>query len=138
MCDCLFSAVYREKQNGPRWRLRTVGSRCPRPPAVFVGPSMVLTTKPKSIPPMGRWRHKRPKVTPEEVWESAKKRVCGLEARSSSDFIEGFSGKSEPKCLKEPSLSLQLKGAWQAKCTRFLKVKGERTGGRHGAAGSFE
>ena len=40
--------------------------------------------KPNSTPPRGRWRQERSRVTPEEVWESAKKRVFGLEAAISA------------------------------------------------------
>ena len=56
--------------------------RGPGPPSIRwpSAKSFVPGTMPKSIPPRGRWRQERPRVTPKEVWESAKKRVLGLEA----------------------------------------------------------
>ena len=62
------------------------------------------------------------RVTPEEVWESAKKRVFGLEAAISAMIANGIDEtSSEVTSLKdslakakrnaqEPSLSIQLKG----------------------------
>ena len=81
------------------------------------------TMKPNSTPPRGRWRQERSRVTPEEVWESAKKRVFGLEAAISAMIANGIDEtSSEVTSLKdslakakrnaqEPSLSIQLKGA---------------------------
>ena len=102
--------------DGRRWRLPMGGFqviRGPRPPSVrwpsarspFSG-----TVKPNSTPPRGRWRQER--VNDEEVWESAKKRVLGLEAAISTmiaigiddvfrgDIVEGFSGEGEAECSR--------------------------------------
>ena len=77
---------------------------------------------PNSTPPRGRCQE-RTRVNPEEVWESAKKRVLGLEAAISAMIANGIDERSsEVTSLKdslakakrnaqEPSVSIQLKGA---------------------------
>ena len=99
--------------------------RGPRPPSVrwpSARSPVSGTVKPNSTQPRGRWRE-RTRVNPEEVWESAKKRVLGLEAAISAMIANGIDERSsEVTSLKdslakakrngqEPSASIQLKGA---------------------------
>ena len=90
--------------------------RGPRPPSVRWPSARSLvsgTVKPNSTPPRGRWRQERSRVTPEEVWENAKKRVLGVEAAISAmiangidetssevTIVEGFSGEGEAECSR--------------------------------------
>ena len=81
------------------------------------------TVKPNSSPPRGQVASERSRVNPEEVWESGKKRVLGLEAAISAMIANGIDEtSSEVTSLKdslakagrnaqEPSASIQLQGA---------------------------
>ena len=89
----------------------------PRPPSVRWPNAKSSTpgTKPQSIPPRGRWHQERPRATPEEAWESAKKRVCVLEVAISAMIVNGFDETSSEakRNAQQPSLSIQLKGAME-------------------------
>ena len=106
--DCIFTGLTPERSLG----LEPAPS-VPEPPSVGWpnAKSSALGTKPQSIPPRGRWRQERPRATPEEVWESAKKRVCGLEVAVSAMIVNGFDETSSEVTSLKDSLAKAKRNA---------------------------
>ena len=93
--------------------------RGPRPPSVrwpSAKSSVPGTSKQNSTPPRGRWRQERSRVTPEDAWESAKKRAPGLEAATSAmvapevTSLKESLGEGQNRMPKSPVCQYESKG----------------------------